>query len=318
LVSPLFFQVIMDKVLVHRGFSTLNVITIALTLVIVFEVILTGVRSYIFAHTTSRIDVELGSKLFRHLLSLPISYFENRRAGDTVARIRELEKVRDFLTGQALTTVLDLFFSFVLLSVMWYYSPKLTLVVILSLPCYVIWSMIISPILRNRLDDKFVRNADNHSFLVESVTAINTIKAMALSPQMTNNWDKQLAAYVYSSFRVTVLATIGQQGIQLIQKVVMVINLWLGAHFVISGDLSIGQLIAFNMLASQVIAPVIRLAQLWQDFQQIGISISRLGDVLNLPTETYNGKLSLPEIKGNITFRNVCFRYKPEAPLTLN
>ncbi|HFW7069757.1 TPA: type I secretion system permease/ATPase [Morganella morganii] len=318
LITPLFFQVVMDKVLVHRGFSTLNIITIALAVVVLFEIILSGLRTYIFAHSTSRIDVELGAKLFRHLLALPISYFENRRVGDTVARVRELDQIRNFLTGQALTSVLDLLFSFIFFAVMWHYSPKLTLVILFSLPCYAAWSIFISPILRRRLDEKFSRNADNQAFLVESVTAINTIKAMAVSPQMTNIWDKQLAGYVAAGFRVTVLATIGQQGVQLIQKTVMVINLWLGAHLVISGDLSIGQLIAFNMLAGQIVSPVIRLAQIWQDFQQVGISVSRLGDVLNSPTESYQGKLALPEIKGNITFRNIRFRYKPDSPVILN
>ncbi|WP_249856117.1 type I secretion system permease/ATPase [Aggregatibacter actinomycetemcomitans] len=318
LITPLFFQVVMDKVLVHRGFSTLNVITVALAIVVLFEIVLGGLRTYVFAHSTSRIDVELGARLFRHLLALPISYFEARRVGDTVARVRELDQIRNFLTGQALTSILDLLFSFIFFAVMWYYSPKLTLVVLGSLPCYVIWSVFISPILRKRLDDKFARNADNQSFLVESVTAINTIKAMAISPQMTNIWDKQLASYVAASFKVTVLATIGQQGIQLIQKAVMVINLWLGAHLVISGDLSIGQLIAFNMLAGQIISPVIRLAQIWQDFQQVGISVTRLGDVLNSPTENNTASVSLPEIQGEISFRNIKFRYKPDSPMILN
>ncbi|SUU38481.1 toxin RTX-III translocation ATP-binding protein (RTX-III toxin determinant B) [Actinobacillus seminis] len=318
LITPLFFQVVMDKVLVHRGFSTLNVITVALAIVVIFEIVLSGLRTYVFSHSTSRIDVELGAKLFRHLLALPISYFENRRVGDTVARVRELDQIRNFLTGQALTSVLDLLFSFIFFAVMWYYSPKLTIVILLSLPCYIAWSIFISPILRRRLDEKFTRNADNQAFLVESVTAIDTIKALAVTPQMTNIWDKQLASYVSADFRVTVLATIGQQGIQLIQKTVMIINLWLGAHLVISGNLSIGQLIAFNMLSGQVIAPVIRLAQLWQDFQQVGISITRLGDVLNAPTENFQGKLSLPEIQGDVTFKNIRFRYKPDTPIILN
>ncbi|HBP8730138.1 TPA: enterohemolysin T1SS ABC transporter permease/ATPase EhxB, partial [Escherichia coli] len=205
LITPLFFQVVMDKVLVHRGFSTLNIITIAFIIVILFEVILTGARTYIFSHTTSRIDVELSAKLFRHLLALPVSYFENRRVGETVARVRELEQIRNFLTGQALTSVLDLFFSVIFFCVMWYYSPQLTLVILLSLPCYVIWSLFISPLLRRRLDDKFLRNAENQAFLVETVTAINTIKSMAVSPQMIATWDKQLAGYVASSFRVNLV-----------------------------------------------------------------------------------------------------------------
>lgn len=318
LISPLFFQVVMDKVLVHQGFSTLNVVAIGLTIVVVFEIILSGVRTYIFSHTTSRIDVELGARLFRHLLALPISYFETRRVGETAARMRELEQIRIFLTGQALTSVLDLVFSFIFIAVMWYYSFWLTLVVLISLPCYAIWSATISPILRHRLNDKFARNADNHSFLVESISAMNTIKSMAVSPQMTESWDKLLASYVNSSFKVTKLAVIGQQGVQLIQKLVMVINLWLGAHLVISGDLTVGQLIAFNMLASQVAAPVIRLAQLWQDFQQVGISVSRLGDILNSPTENPKSTLSLPEIQGDIAFDKVSFRYRPDSIDVLN
>lgn len=314
LVTPLFFQVVMDKVLVHRGFSTLDVVAVALFIVILFEVLLGGLRTYIFAHTTSRIDVELGARLFRHMLDLPIAWFERRRVGDTVARVRELEQIRNFLTGQALTSVIDLFFSFIFIAVMWYYSGWLTLVVLASLPCYAIWSATISPLLRARLNDKFARNADNQSFLVESVTAINTLKAMAVEPQMTRHWDKQLAAYVSSGFKVATLATIGQQGIQLIQKLVMLVNLWLGARLVIAGDITVGQLIAFNMLAGQVAAPVIRLAQLWQDFQQVGISVARLGDILNTPAESPASRLALPEIMGKITFENVVFRYRPDGP----
>lgn len=313
LVTPMFFQVVMDKVLVHRGFSTLDVITIALLVITIFDVVLGGLRTYIFAHTTSRIDVELGARLFRHLLSLPLAYFEHRRVGDTVARVRELEQIRNFLTGQALTSVLDLCFSFIFLLVMWFYSGWLTLVVLVSLPCYAIWSATISPVLRSRLNDKFARNADNQSFLVESVTAIGTIKAMAVEPQMTRRWDQQLAAYVSSGFRVTRLATIGQQGVQLIQKLVTVVTLWLGAHLVIKGELTVGQLIAFNMLAGQVAAPVIRLAQLWQDFQQVGISVSRLGDILNTPTENPTSRMALPNIKGQMEFEKISFRYRPDG-----
>lgn len=314
LVTPLFFQVVMDKVLVHRGFSTLDVVAVALFVVVLFEVILGGLRTYIFAHTTSRIDVELSARLFRHLLALPMSWFEKRRVGDTIARVRELEQIRNFLTGQALTSVIDLFFSFIFISVMWYYSGWLTLTVLASLPCYVFWSIVITPALRTRLNEKFARNADNQSFLVEAVAAIGTVKAMAVEPQMTHHWDKQLAAYVSAGFRVTKLATVGQQGIQLIQKIVMVANLWLGARLVIAGDITVGQLIAFNMLAGQVAAPVIRLAQLWQDFQQVGISVARLGDILNTPTETPASRLALPEIAGKISFENVVFRYRPDGP----
>ncbi len=313
LITPLFFQVVMDKVLVHRGFSTLNVIVCALTIVILFEIILGGLRTYIFSHTTSRIDVELGAKLFRHMMALPLSYFSARKVGDIVARIRELEQIRIFLTGQALTSLLDLLFSVVFFSVMWYYSPLLTVVIICSLPCYIFWSMLISPVLKKKLDQKFKRSAENQSFLVETISSISTIKSMAVAPQMTMQWDKLLSGYVSSGFSVTTIATVGQQGIQLIQKAVMVIILWCGAHLVIDGELTIGQLIAFNMLSGQVTAPVLRLAHLWQEFQQVGISVSRLGDILNFPVENSKNKIPMPDITGDIKFKSIIFRYKPDS-----
>lgn len=313
LITPLFFQVVMDKVLVHQSFSTLDIIAIALLVVSLFEVVLGGLRTYIFSHTTSRIDVELGAKLFRHVLALPQAYFEHRRVGDTIARVRELEQIRSFLTGQALTSLLDFCFVGIFLALMWYYSAKLALVVLVSLPIYALWSAFISPILRHRLNDQFAKNADNQAFLVENITAVHTIKALAIEPVMIQRWDKQLASYVHANFKTTHLATIGQSGIQIIQKLVVVATLWFGAHLVIDGKMTIGQLIAFNMLAGQVAMPVIRLAQLWQDFQQVGISVARLGDILNTPTELSNTQLALPDIQGDISFKNVSFRYQPNG-----
>lgn len=314
LLTPLLFQVVMDKVLVHRAYHTLDVIAVAMLLIALFEVLLSTLRTHVFAHTTNRIDVELGARLFRHLLALPQAYFEARRVGDTVARVRELEHIRQFLTGQALTTVLDLGFSVVLLAVMAFYSGWLTLIVLLSLPGYALWSASITPLLRRRLDEQFARGADNQAFLVEAVGGVGTIKAMAVEPQLTRRWDRLLADYVAAGFRVARLANIGQGGIQLLQKTVAVATLWLGARLVTEGRLSVGQLIAFNMLASQVAAPVLRLAQIWQDFQQIGISVQRLGDILNTRTELPGGQLSLPPVRGHITFEQVTFRYRPDGP----
>ncbi|CAI1618256.1 type I secretion system permease/ATPase [Serratia fonticola] len=317
LITPLFFQVVMDKVLVNRSFTTLNVIAAGLLIVTLLDVGLSALRNYVFSHTTSRIDVELGAKLFRHMLNLPIAYFEARRVGETVARVRELENIRNFLTGQALTTILDMLFSAIFIIVMLFYSGWLTLIVLVSLPCYAIWSASITPLLRHRLNEKFARSADNQSFLVESVGGMGTIKAMAVEPHMARKWDNQLAAYVNASFKVTRLANIGQHGVQLIQKLVVVATLWGGAQLVIGGYLSVGQLIAFNMLAGQVAAPVIRLAQLWQDFQQVGISVERLGDVLNSKTEIPASKMALPPIKGDIHFEDVVFRYHLDGPAIL-
>ena len=194
LITPLFFQVVMDKVLVHRGFTTLDVIAVGLTIVVIFEVLFTSIRSYVFAHTTSRIDVELGARLFRHLLALPLAYFQARRVGDSVARMRELENIRAFLTGNAITLVLDLLFSVVFFCVMLTYSKELTLIVLFSLPCYVLLSVIFTPILRSHLHEKFNRGSENQAFLVETISGIDTVKAMAVETHWTRKWDSQLAA----------------------------------------------------------------------------------------------------------------------------
>jgi len=317
LVTPLMFQVVMDKVLVNRAITTLDVICVALLVCSLFEVLLTGLRAYVFAHTTNRIDVELGARLFRHLLALPLAYFGARRVGDTVARVRELENIRNFLTGQTLTAVLDVLFSVVFLAVMCFYSVWLTLIVAVSLPCYAIISAAIVPVLRARLDEKFARGADNQSFLVEAVSGIETVKAMAVEPQFTRKWDNQLASYVSAGFRVTSLANLGQQGIQLIGKLVTVATLWLGAKLVVDGKLTVGQLVAFNMLAGRVASPILRLAQMWQDFQQVGISMQRLGDILNTRTELPQSRQALPQLQGEIRFEDVRFRYKVDGPQVL-
>ena len=313
LVTPLFFQVVMDKVLVHKGFTTLDVIATAFVAVVIFEVTLTTLRSYVFAHTTSRIDVELGAKLFRHLLNLPLAYFQARRVGDSVARVRELENIRSFLTGNAITLVLDLVFSVVFIAVMFVYSKWLTLIVLLSLPCYFIISLLFTPVLRARLSEKFNRSAENQSFLVETISGIDTVKAMAVEPQWTRKWDNQLAAYVSAGFKTATIGMFANGGITLISKFVTIATLYFGAKLVISGDLSVGQLIAFNMLSGQVTSPVMRLAQLWTDFQQTGISIQRLGDILNTRTELASSKTSLPPIRGQIQLDQINFRYRPDA-----
>ncbi|HEY3597456.1 MAG TPA: type I secretion system permease/ATPase [Paraburkholderia sp.] len=318
LVSPLMFQVVMDKVLVNRAFNTLNVVCIALFISSVFEVLLTGLRNYVFSHTANRIDVELGARLFRHLLALPLAYFAVRRVGDTVARVRELENIRNFLTGQALTAVIDLFFSVVFLAVMCIYSVPLTLIVVFSLPVYAGISMTFNPVLRARLNEQFARSADNQSFLVETVSGAETVKAMAVEPQFTRRWDNQLAAYVAAGFRVSTLGNIGQQLIQFVGKLVNLLSLFFGARLVIEGKLSVGELVAFNMMSERVVAPVLRLAQLWQDFQQIGISMARLGDVLNTRTELPQSRQALPAIKGHIHFQSVRFRYRPDGMPVLN
>ena len=313
------FQVVMDKVLVHRGVTTLDVLVIGLVVVVVFESVLSTLRAYVFSHTTSRIDVELGARLFRHLVSLPLAWFQARRVGDSVARVRELENIRSFLTGNAITVVLDLAFSVIFIGVMFLYSVPLTLIVLASLPLYVGISLLLVPLLRARLNEKFARGAENQALLVEAITGIQTVKASALEPALAKRWDDQLAAYVSASFRSQSLANYGHQGIDLVGKLVSAAMLWYGARLVMDQQLSVGQFVAFNMFAQRVAQPIMRMAQLWTDFQQTGISMARLGDILNTRTEVPPASAAqLPPLKGRIQFDAVSFRYRPEAPPVLH
>jgi subfamily B ATP-binding cassette protein HlyB/CyaB len=319
LVSPLFFQVIMDKVLVHRGTSTLNVLVVALVVVMLFESTLSVLRAYVFSHTTSRIDVELGSRLYRHLLHLPLAYFESRRVGDSVARVREMENIRSFLTGNALTLVLDVVFSVVFIAVMMLYSLQLTLIVLLSLPLYLLLSLAVVPVLKARLDEKFARGAENQALLVESITGVQTLKASALEPAFARRWDQQLAAYVSASFRTQTLATSAHEAVGLIGKLVSAAVLWFGAHAVMEQQLTVGMFVAFTMFSNRVATPIMRIAQMWTDFQQTGLSVRRLGDILNTRTEVPpSSAAQLPPLQGRITFDAVTFRYRPEAPPVLH
>lgn len=314
LVTPLFFQVVMDKVLVNHAMKTLNVIAIGLICATLFEGVLTGLRTYVFSHTSSKIDVELGAKLFRHLLNLPIAYFQARRVGDSVARIRELENIRSFLTGNAMTLVLDVVFSFVFLAVMLWYSVTLTLIVLVSIPLYLTLSLLFTPVLRTRLNDKFNKSAENQSFLVETISSIETVKAMAVERRWQQKWENQLAAYVAAGLSTNNIAMLASGGVTLVSKLVTAAIMWLGAGLVIDGKMTVGELVAFNMLAGQVSSPILRLAQLWNDFQQVGISMSRLGDILNAKTEVVGQKTRIPRIAGAVEFDQVSFRYRPDAP----
>jgi len=319
LITPLFFQVVIDKVLVHKALTTLQVLGIGMLALVLFEAVLGGLRAYVFSHTSSRIDVALGAQMFKHLLRLPLAYFEARRVGDTVARVRELETLRQFLTSSSITVVIDLFFTVVFLAVMFFYSPLLTLVVVATIPIYVVLSAVVTPIFRARLNEKFNRGADNQAFLVESINGIETLKAMAVEPAMQRRWEEQLAGYVRASFRTMSLGNIAGQIASFINKATTVAILWIGAYLVMDGRLSIGQLIAFNMLAGRVSGPLLRVVQLWQDFQQAGVSMRRLADVLDSPPEPSRSpnRTTLPQLAGHVVFDNVTFRYRADGPEVL-
>jgi ATP-binding cassette, subfamily B, bacterial HlyB/CyaB len=319
LISPILFQVVIDKVLVHRTVSTLEILFIAFLGVSLFEFFIGAGRTWLFSHTTSRIDVELGAKLYKHLLGLPMAYFAARRVGDSVARVRELETIREFLTSSSVTVLIDGLFTIVFLAVMYVYSPTLFLVVLVSLPLYVLILWLLAPVLKRRLDEKFARGADNQAFLVESVTNVETAKAMAVEPALQQRWEKQIAGYVQASFKAMQIANWGSEAVQLVSKLCTAVILFVGATLVMESKLTVGELVAFNMFAGRVSGPVLRLAQLAQQFSQVKIAIDRLGDILNTPTEPqFNpGRATLPKIRGLISFDGVNFRYSPQAPEVL-
>jgi subfamily B ATP-binding cassette protein HlyB/CyaB len=283
LITPIFFQLVVDKVLVHKGMSTLMVLIVGMVTLRLFESVLQFLRAYTLSHTTNRMDVELGRRLFHHLFCLPLAYFETRAAGQTVARVRELETIRSFPTGQGLTSLLDLLFTLVFFVVMFIYSAKLTLVVLGAIPVYVVIAALLRPVLREQISERFNRGARSQQFLVESIVGAPTLKAASVEPMMQAQWEERLASYVSKSFEAGVTGALGQNMIQYVSKATTALILLFGAEAVMDGSMTVGELTAFNMIASQVVQPILRLSQLWQDFQQVQVSVARLGDILNAP-----------------------------------
>lgn len=314
--SPLITQSVIDKVLVHNSLSTLDVLTIALLAMVIFETILSVARNYILAHTTSKIDVILSSRLFAHLFKLPLRYFESRRVGDTAARVRELENIRRFLTGVPMMTFLDCMFLIVYVVILFFYSAELACITLASIPLLALVSAIVTPLFRARLDEKFNCGAESQSYLVEAVTGAQTIKSFAIEPTVQKKWETLLADYTTAGFRTTILSGNAGAIAKLIQRIFDILILWYGARLVMVGNLTIGQLVAFRMLAGRVSEPVMRLVQVWQEFQQTSISVERIGDIFNSKEESTpdSAKTRLPRVQGHIEFEKVCFRYAVDGP----
>jgi len=314
LAAPLLFQNVIDKVVVHNTRATLNVLIFAFVAASAWEGMFGWLRVRLYSETCQKIDVELGAVLFQHLMRLPLSYFENRRTGDTVTRVRQLEAIREFLMNASLSVLVDPPFALLFIVLMWIYAPVLCAIVLFSLPLYFCVSYFVTGALRRRLADKFEQGSASNAFLVEQVSAIHTIKAAAVEPMCQNRWEQQLAGYSAASQRVINLANSSTQLVQLISKLSMAACLYLGALKVVEGGLTIGELVAFNMLAQRVSQPVLRLAQLWQDFQSTRLSVERLGDVLLVPPEARTTPQSMQRLRGSITFEDVSFRYGQEGP----
>jgi ATP-binding cassette subfamily B protein len=311
LATPLITQVVIDKVMVQESLPTLDVMAIALLSVSLFEAALGILRLFIFTHTARRLDLSLSAQLFRHLMRLPLSYFEARRVGDTVARVQELEQIRQFLTGTALTVILDSIFAVVYLVLMFYYSAQLTAVALAVLPLFAILTIVSTPILRGWLNETFNRSADSQSFLVETVTGIHSVKAHAAEPVARDRWEGLFARFIRTGFKASTTSNISSNIGDFLTNLSSLLILWFGAKLVIEQKLTIGQLVAFQMLSGRVTGPLLRLVQLWQNLQQVLLSVDRIGDILNVAPEAEAGTgLVLPELKGEVTFEQVFFRYR--------
>mgnify|MGYP000944441345 FL=1 len=318
LVTPLFIQVIIDKVLAHHAMTTLQVVSGAFLIVLVFDTIMNLMRNYLLYHTANKIDAGLGAKVYRHLLSLPFRYFETRKVGNIIARVRELENLRQFMTNISLTVLLDTVFSVVFIAIMWVYSGYLTLIVLGIVFLIALISFIATPMIKERLNDKFQKGAANQSFLVESITGIQTVKSLAIEGKMIKDWEKNLGEYIMSAFRLSNLGNVAVTSSQTLQKTMSLAVIYFGVSLVFDKSMSVGQLIAFQMFASQLSGPILRLVRMWQDFQQAKLSLDRIGDIINTPPEVVGGAITVKELKGEITAKDVNFRYTPEGPLVLD
>lgn len=319
LVTPLFTQVILDKVLVNRTISTLDVLAFAFVVVAIFELLLNLSRNYIFIHTTNKIDAKLGAKLFKHLFQLYYTYFETRQVGNIAARVRELDRIREFITDKSVSVLIDAFFSLVFLAIMFVYSPKLTFISLGFLAIIAIIYVTITPELRERLEEKFQMGAHSNSYLVESITGIQTVKSLAIEGSMFKKWEDKLGKYLKSSFNLAIIGNFTGSICGFLQKGMTIAILYVGVMLVIDNKLTIGQLIAFQMFSGQFSAPMLRLVGLWNEFQQTLLAVDRIGDILNSPIELQSkSAITLSHVNGDIKVEHLSFKYNVEAPYVLN
>ncbi|MBW4643466.1 MAG: peptidase domain-containing ABC transporter [Goleter apudmare HA4340-LM2] len=319
LANPLVIQLIIDKVIIQNSITNLNVLGALLLAVGVFEAVMTTLRTYLFVDTTNRIDMGLGSQIIDHLLRLPLRYFERRPVGELSTRINELENIRQFLTGTALTVVLDAVFSVIYIVVMLFYSWQLTVVGLGTIPLFVIITLIASPTISRQLRTKAERNAETQSYLVEVMSGIQTVKAQNIELRSRFSWQERYARYVAAGFKTVVTSTLANSTSNFLNKLSSLLVLWVGAFLVLQGDLTLGQLIAFRIISGYVTSPILRLAQIWQSFQETALSLERLSDIVDTPQEAEidRDNIPLPAIIGSVKYDNVSFRFAQNGPMQL-
>lgn len=319
LVSPFFTQVIIDDVLVHNSVSTLDIMVGGMGLVMVFRLLIDGFRSYIFTNIASRADARLSSGLFHHLIYLPVAFFNRWSSGEIVARLREVEQIRQFITGTAMTVLLDVVFTVIYMAVMFHYSVELSLIVLLAVPVYTMLNLVVVPIYRKRLNENFEANAANQAYIIETITGIEAVKHAAAEGLLEKRWGTLLTKYVRSNAAIANLVNVAGSLGGLYQQLFTLAILWYGAYLVMENSLSVGQLVAFQMLAGMVVSPVMRLFGTWQGFQQAKVSLEKLGDIMSSRAEaSFNpNRTVLPKLQGHLCLEDVSFRYGTEGRLVL-
>lgn len=318
---PLITQVIIDKVIGNAGFSTLTVIGCSMVVFFFMQSLLTFLKTYLLNHTTNKLDAILGTRLFRHLISLPLPYYESRRVGDTILRVNALSKIREFFTGTGLMTVLDVFFSIVFLAFMFWYSVPLTLIALSIVPLYIVQNIWAIPIIRSKIAAVWGTMAANNAFMIESISNIETVKSLAVEPQFVNKWENLLARNIRMNFENTKFNLFINALSGMLQGIITMAILWYGGHMVMDGYFTLGQLIAFQMISRQAIEPMTKLLTMWPQVQMVGLALERIGDILNTPIEPVindMGKRGAERVDGAIEFQDVSFRYRVDLPLVLH
>ena len=320
LASPIFVQNIIDKVLVHRAADALDILVLGMVLCTVFQNFITGLRTYLFTNITCKMDVVLSSRLYKNVTALPISYFQKWQVGDVVSRTGELETLRSFMTGNSLTIILDIVFAIVYFIVMFFYSRILSIVVLVMIPLFVLLNVIVAPIFKRMINEKFLIGSENRSFLIETITGIHTVKASSVENNFIRRYEEMLARFVKASFNVVHVANIANSIASFLFNGFNLVILWIGAYYVMEGEITVGELIAFQMIAGQLIAPIMRLINQWQHFQQIRVSMERLSDIMDEDTEpTFNpSRTTLPSLRGDIALERLVFSYSVEGGKVLD
>ena len=321
LANPLLIQVIIDKVITQRSLDTLQVLGFGLVVVTILESTLGGLRTFLLTETTNRIDTRLGSQVIDHLLRLPLAYFDNRPVGELGSRVAELEKIRNFLTGQGLTTFLDAAFSIIYIIVMVAYSWILTLIALAVLPIQIFLILVGTPLFRRQTREVTQQNAKTQSHLIEVLTGIQTVKAQNVEMISRWKWQEKYNAYIARTFEKTLTATALNETTNALQKLSQLMVLWVGAALVLQSEISLGQLIAFRIISGYVTQPLLRLSNLWQSLQEMRISFERLADIIDTPQESSEknqSNIPLPAIKGHVKFEDISFSFALSQPNVLN